>query len=450
MNLPRVLNLNPRSIYNKKDEFETFVKEYEINLICMSESWERESLSLSKLLTLDNYEIISSLNQRKEKGGRPAIIVDKSIYHVENITNTIAVIPWGVEIVWAVLTPKNANNASTIQRIVVASVYNKPRSRKTEKLYLHIAEVYNLLSKKYRNGLHWLICGDTNDLKLEPILALNHGLKQVVQNVTRLNPPRLLDPIITTLGNYYQVPECLPPLDPDPGSDGKPSDHMMVLMCPISTVNNRPARKTKKISFRPINDLGLNKMSEWLENHDWGPILNEKSTNKKAESLQNILLVKFNEYFPEKKKVISSDDQPFVTQKLKSLKRRKGREYHKHRKSQKWVDLEEKYQKELTEAKSTYYKRKIKKLRKTDPKKWYEALKKLTRYDQQKKEEIEVESIKEMSDEKQAELIADKFSEVSLEYDSLTTEGLVIPDFEEKDIPQFTVREVEDVLKEMD
>ena len=74
----------------------------------------------------------------------------------------------------------------------------------------------------------------------------------------------------------------------------------------------------------------------------------------------------------------------------------------------------------------------------------------MTRYDQQKREEIEVESIKEMSDEKQAELIADKFSEVSLEYDSLTTEGLVIPDFEEKDIPQFTVREVEDVLKEMD
>ena len=82
-------------------------------------------------------------------------------------------------------------------------------------------------------------------------------------------------------------------------------------------------------------------------------------------------------------------------------------------------------------------------MRKTDPKK-------LTRYDQQKKEEIEVESIKEMSDEKQAELIADKFSEVSLEYDSLTTEGLVIPDFEEKDIPQFTVRDDEDVLKEMD
>ena len=62
-------------------------------------------------------------------------------------------IPWGVEIVWAVLTPKDATNASTIQKIVVASVYNKPKSRKTEQLYLPITEVYSLLIKKYINGL---------------------------------------------------------------------------------------------------------------------------------------------------------------------------------------------------------------------------------------------------------------------------------------------------------
>ena len=51
----------------------------------------------------------------------------------------------------------------------------------------------------------------------------------------------------------------------------------------------------------------------------------------------------------------------------------------------------------------------------------------MTRYDQHKKEEIVVESIKENSDEKQAELIADNFSEVSLEYDSLNTEDISIP-----------------------
>ena len=129
--LPKVLNINPRSIYNKKDEFLTFVKEEKVQLICISESWEKESLPLDKLIKMENYEVISNVSQRKGKGGRPAIIVDKTNYDVENITNTGGVvIPWGVEIVWAVLTPKDATNASTIQKIVVASVYNKPKSRK--------------------------------------------------------------------------------------------------------------------------------------------------------------------------------------------------------------------------------------------------------------------------------------------------------------------------------
>ena len=38
LSLPKVLNLNPRSIYNKVDEFVTFVTEGQVDLICMSES----------------------------------------------------------------------------------------------------------------------------------------------------------------------------------------------------------------------------------------------------------------------------------------------------------------------------------------------------------------------------------------------------------------------------
>ena len=35
--LPSVLNLNPRSIYNKVDEFKTFIQEYEIDITFISE-----------------------------------------------------------------------------------------------------------------------------------------------------------------------------------------------------------------------------------------------------------------------------------------------------------------------------------------------------------------------------------------------------------------------------
>ena len=230
LNLPKILNLNPRSIYNKAGEFVSFVKEEQIDLITMSESWEREELTLDELIRIDGYSVISNVHQRNGKGGRPAIIAKSSKFNVENLTQTLIKIPWGVEMVWAVLTPKNVSNNSKIQKIVVGSIYSKPDSRKKSLLLDHIAEVYHLLSSKYRKGLHWVLAGDTNDLKLNPILDLNIKLKQCVKSPTRLNPPRIIDPIITTLGDYYQLPQCLPPLDPDPDLDGKPSDHLMVVM----------------------------------------------------------------------------------------------------------------------------------------------------------------------------------------------------------------------------
>ena len=124
------------------------------------------------------------------------------------------------------------------------------------------------MSAKYKKGLHWLICGDTNDLKLESILHLSPSLKQVVQNSIRLDPPRMLDPIITTLSNFYQEPECLAPLDSDPDRNGKPSDHLMVVMRPITVINNKPARNKKVIKHRPFTDERLQVMHEWIDNKD--------------------------------------------------------------------------------------------------------------------------------------------------------------------------------------
>ena len=108
------------------DEFSTFVREEELDLICMSESWEREDLTLEEVIEIEDFKVISNVHQRKGKGGRPAIIANTKNFDVENLTNTEINIPWDVEIVWAVLTPRNVTNASRIQKIVVASVYCKP------------------------------------------------------------------------------------------------------------------------------------------------------------------------------------------------------------------------------------------------------------------------------------------------------------------------------------
>ena len=54
-------------------------------------------------------------------------------------------------------------------------------------------------------------------------------------------------------------------IDNDPDKNGKPSDHKIVLMSPINTINNKPARTIKEIKFRPITEAGLQKMQEWFE-----------------------------------------------------------------------------------------------------------------------------------------------------------------------------------------
>ena len=355
-----------------------------------------------------------------------------------------------MEVVWAVLTPKNVSNESKIQKIVVGSVYSKPDSRKKSLLHDHIAQVYSALNVKYKKGLHWIICGDTNDLKLEPILQLNPKLKQVVQNPTRLDPPRILDPIITTLSDYYQMPECLAPLDADPDSNGKPSDHLMVVMEPISQMNNKPARTKRTFTFRPYTEDRLQQMQTWIDKENWSEISRETSAHKKMELLQTILLGKYQEYFPEKTRTICSDDQPFYSHKLEILKRRKSREFHKRRKSSKWKVMNIEYDEELGKAKKEFYRKKIKKLRKAKSKHWYREFKKLTSFDQLKSEEIEVEAIKDLPKKEQAELIANNFAAISQEYDRLETDDIKIPYFSPSDIPVVTESDIQMALESLD
>ena len=51
LELPVLCNINPRSAYNKQNELCDFIKEEQCDLIFISESWERENLSLKEIIT---------------------------------------------------------------------------------------------------------------------------------------------------------------------------------------------------------------------------------------------------------------------------------------------------------------------------------------------------------------------------------------------------------------
>ena len=439
--------MNPRSVYNKSDEFKTFIEQKEVDVVFMSESWERQNLSLKESLQLDSHEIISNVYQRKGAGGRPAIFVDQSKFEIEDLTNKYIQIPWGVEAVWCLLTPKNVSTDSLVQKIACCALYVSPSSQKKKLLLDHISDAYNLLSKKYPNGLHFCLSGDTNHLKLDSILSLDSRFAQIVNKPTRMNPPAVLDTIITSLGPYYQEPECLDPLDNDPDKKGASSDHRIVICKPISVVNNKPIRQIREIKFRPLPQSGFDKFEEWLIDERWESIYDAETAHLMAENFQNMLMDKVNEIFPIKVQKFKTGDKPWFSFKLRKIDRKRKRIYSKERKSAKWKVLDQKFRKEMKKAKSSFYEKNLSNLKHTDPRKWYSSLKRLGSDNWQSSEVLSIEEIKHLSDKEQAEKIASHFSKIPNEYDSLKSEDIVVPTFNPSEVPQFSLSKVWFALK---
>ena len=76
LDLPTIMNVNTRSIYNKAEEFHIFVEENLVDLIFMSESWERPEKPLEEIINLPNHVVISNPHQRQGVGGRPALMIN--------------------------------------------------------------------------------------------------------------------------------------------------------------------------------------------------------------------------------------------------------------------------------------------------------------------------------------------------------------------------------------
>ena len=339
VNLPVVMNLNPRSIYNKSAEFSLLLEQYSADVICMSESWERDDLPLDQLLQLDDYEIISNVKQRDFKGGKPAILVNTRKYVVKKICPDPVTVPVGVEAVWCLVTHRGITSHKFKYIAVCSLYYRGPKSTKKQELLDHIAETFHYLSGKYGRNIQFLIAGDTNRLNLDPILSLSHSLVQCVKVPTRLNPDRILDPIITTMSKYYAEPETKPPINPDVHSAGKPSDHLVVMMRPISSTYDIPPRVYRTVYTRPYTEAGIRAFGNWIKNCRWLKIYTSSDAHKKAQIFQQTLLQAYEECFPIKSFKISNDDCPWMTKSLKKLDRLRKREFYKNTKSLKWAIL---------------------------------------------------------------------------------------------------------------
>ena len=417
--LPVVMNINPRSIYNKTEDFKLLLDQYDADVVCMSESWERDNLSLKDLLNLENYSVITNVLQREGQGGKPAILVNKEKFHVKHLCPEPITVPVGVECVWALITPRNLSPRSQIQHIAVAAVYyNGPKSMKKQELYDHIAESFHFLLAKYTSKIHFLICGDTNRLPLSPILNLSPDLKQQVKVFTRLNPPAILDPIITTLSKWYQPPISMPPVDANPG-EGVPSDHLVVLMSPLVSELQSTPRVYRTVVTRPLNRAGFERFASWVENYEWKEIFESDDANQMANTFQTILLKNYEQCFPTKTIKVCNEDQPWISSELKQLNRKVKREFCKNKKSKKWLKLKQEFDSGCRSAKEKYYSQMVEDLKNSNPAKWYSKIKRMAGIRKDQAECIFVDELDGYSNKEQAEKIAKHYSEISNSYEPI-------------------------------
>ena len=329
--LPVVVNLNPRSIYNKVNEFKTMMEQLDVGVCFISESWDRQSLGLEKIIDLEGHRVIKNVLQRSGKGGKPALVISERNFFIKELCPDVITVPQNIEAVWALLTPKGGGSKGEIRHIAVCSYYYTVKTKRSDFID-HVSEAYNVLSAKYSPGLHFILAGDTNRLNMKSILNLSPNLSQEVKVPTRNNPDATLDTITSTLSKYYQSPFTLPPLDNDSTNSGKPSDHLIVVWKPINA-NEQTTRKYKQVTFRPLPESGLLLFGNWLKTQDWKTIFESTTAHEKAENLQHLQVEHLDKFLPLKAVNISSEDDPWFNFQLKKLDRRQKREYLKHKSS---------------------------------------------------------------------------------------------------------------------
>ena len=182
-------------------------------------------------------------------------------------------------------------------------------------------------------------------------------------------------------------------------------------------------------------ESGIQKMKNWFVDQSWDDVYQAESAHEKAALFQETLLKALDDFFPEKVRKINSDDQPWISNRLKVLDRRRKRLYHKERRSEKWKIMNKMFKKEVKSAKAKFYQKTVADLKTKNPGQWYSCLKRITSYDQ-KDGQINIDEISHLSDQDQAEKIADKFTSIPNQYEKLKTEDISFPPFTQEEIPQ--------------
>ena len=96
----------------------------------------------------------------------------------------------------------------------------------------------------------------------------------------------------------------------------------------------------------------------------------------------------------------------------------------------------------LKSKKSIFYKNMVENVKESDPRRWYSTLKRISNFDSDRSEELQVAEINHLTDEEQAEAIADSINKISREYEEVNSSEIQMPNIPPNSTPKFAPWEI--------
>ena len=306
---------------------------------------------------------------RSRGWGGAAIIVNQDKFTLEKLN---IIIPHNLEVVWGLL--KTKSEGAKFKKILACSFYSPPNSKKNHKLVDHLVTTLHMLSSRYPSA-PIMMGADKNMMDIKPLLNCGLKLKQLVDLPTRNG--KTLDILITNIPQYYNSPIVVPPVPCDNPNDGVPSDHWVPVCYPHTDRYKPPLRRFRTVTYRPLPAESVRRYGQWITSESFDKLDNSLSPTAHAQELQSLLMGKLDELCPTQTMRVSAQDKPFINKELKTLNRKKQREYNKHGKSAKYTQLAATFSRKYKAAARSYIRNKVDELKEAEPGRAFRVLKSL-------------------------------------------------------------------------
>jgi hypothetical protein len=459
--LPVVAVANVRSLLPKVNSFIEKIKNESIQLCLTLEVWEKQGrknkhfqAKTEEMMEMHGYKYMScGARSSGKRGGGAAIVVDLKTFTIENLSINV---PNNLEVIWALVRPKNNIQGTKYAEIIVGSFYSPPNSRKNKLLLDHLVATTHALMTRWPKAAV-VLGGDRNELPLSPLLQALPRFRQIVAHPT--HGIKTIDVIITSCPDLYCVPEISDPVLPDNPQRAKPSDHKVPVARPLAATSESVVNVYEEKVFRPLPDSGKHEFMKWVHSNVWDCVSENDSPTQQFENFEKLVQEKVDFFLPEKKIRVTKKDKEYITAELKNLDRKKKREWSKNGKSQKYISLKSEFDQKLKKAASQFITKCVTDLRSEHPGRAAATLKRLGGQPGDCEEggtfTLQNHIDENLSVEEQLERFGDYFSAVSQEFPPLELGQLSdftrkkLSDIRPSDIPKVEEYEIHRIIEQL-